>query len=1002
MPTRLRFYRSGVLTAGVGPPAAAPPALAVPAAPSSLVATGSTASSVTLTWAASASGGAAAATVVERSPDGIGSWAVLTSGLSGSAAAYTDTGLAAGTAYYYRVKATNASGSSPYSGVAPGTTASALAAPGVPSAVSATPVGSSAASVTLTPPGSGGAVASYDYQFGTDAVFTAGVVAGNSLTSSVPFTGGGLAASTTYRLRVAARNAAGVSAWATAAGTVTTGSAVVTGTLATPTLGVGVAKFGQVYPRGAVPAGTSLRIGSLPTQTKVLRHWDDGSVKHTRLVATVPTAGAYAVAAGSAATGSFAMPTVTALAAKFVLQIPYVLLGTATISGTSVDVVLGNASTSGEAAGPLNVVADTVRLERVSDNAVFTLSWTGTGYSETGSGWNTNGTIGVAGPVRINHVFTAENATAVFHVTGLTAGAYRVYVTHPAYPSWSTQAPWKVKEGATTLLGPVTVNQQVAPVTASPAAGSFTAAMPTTVGALLDDGPLFKLWQHYVTPTNDAGGAAHPTLRVIYEVSAYSGVGYEVDVTVTNHLQSALGRGVPLTPSLVAGATTLWSHAVVTVPWLAGFRIPTQAVGPVTRASVADDTASVTAAGLVPKYLAGVTDFVDDVSGQPNDILQRGEIPAGMGDAGEYSEREGMPNWRQARHIVHRRAAQKAVVLADAERAAAWPMCLDMTDAVDPVNVATNPTFFWNSTATNGLLGSTSGQQLGPEANHTPSLCYYPYLITADPYYARVIAYHAAWGQAVTGPLDGSGPRYFLPRLIEVRGLARQVGLSSQAAAILPDGHPLITTSADIVKTNLAWADAEVATHSGPFGIILGHGNGLEIAPMFQYGYLNWWMELAYSSGVPGLTTEGRTAQARLAAFALQWFNRPDTEFNRRYASGGYWQSGGTGYLHVVQDSVSGRPPLSAATTPGAATSSDFAAAYAYNVTRGGPGVFDEEPFNYGPEVLGLLKVAERLGLAGAAAAYAYLKAAKTNPGDAVSGVDYYNAARAGYAVDLS
>jgi hypothetical protein len=57
---------------------------------------------------------------VERSPDG-STWTIVTSSLPADATSYADTGLSPGTTYLYRVKASNANGSSAYSNTASAT-----------------------------------------------------------------------------------------------------------------------------------------------------------------------------------------------------------------------------------------------------------------------------------------------------------------------------------------------------------------------------------------------------------------------------------------------------------------------------------------------------------------------------------------------------------------------------------------------------------------------------------------------------------------------------------------------------------------------------------------------------------------------------------------------------------------------------------------------------------------------------------------------------------------
>lgn len=96
---------------------ATPPTL--PSAPSALAALNATAGSIDLTWTDNASN--ESGYVVEHSLNGSSGWTVITTTVA-NAAGYTDIGLTAATAYYYRVKAINVAGSSGYSSVANATT----------------------------------------------------------------------------------------------------------------------------------------------------------------------------------------------------------------------------------------------------------------------------------------------------------------------------------------------------------------------------------------------------------------------------------------------------------------------------------------------------------------------------------------------------------------------------------------------------------------------------------------------------------------------------------------------------------------------------------------------------------------------------------------------------------------------------------------------------------------------------------------------------------------
>jgi hypothetical protein len=102
----------------------AAPAPAVPAAPTGLAAAAGSSSTVYLSWSNAATNQTGFA--VDRSTDGGTTWTQITT-VGSTATTYTDSGLTAGTTYTYRVRATNAVGSSPASTAAAATTLPAVA-----------------------------------------------------------------------------------------------------------------------------------------------------------------------------------------------------------------------------------------------------------------------------------------------------------------------------------------------------------------------------------------------------------------------------------------------------------------------------------------------------------------------------------------------------------------------------------------------------------------------------------------------------------------------------------------------------------------------------------------------------------------------------------------------------------------------------------------------------------------------------------------------------------
>jgi formylglycine-generating enzyme required for sulfatase activity len=94
-------------------------AVTVPEAPSGLSANSLSVSRIHLAWTDNSSN--ETGFKIERSPDGSSGWTQVQL-TAADATTWDDSGLSVGTAYYYRMRASNASGDSPYSNIASGTT----------------------------------------------------------------------------------------------------------------------------------------------------------------------------------------------------------------------------------------------------------------------------------------------------------------------------------------------------------------------------------------------------------------------------------------------------------------------------------------------------------------------------------------------------------------------------------------------------------------------------------------------------------------------------------------------------------------------------------------------------------------------------------------------------------------------------------------------------------------------------------------------------------------
>jgi fibronectin type 3 domain-containing protein len=191
------------------------PPPAVPAAPTGVTATGG-ANQVTVSW--SAASGATSYNIYWSKTSGVTT--ATGTKIAGATSPYVQTGLAAGTAYYYIVTAVNVSGESPASAQATATTnPPPVTIPAAPTGVTAT---GGANQVTISWSAVSGAT-SYNIYWSTATGVT--TATGTKIAGATsPYVQTGLAAGTAYYYVVTAVNSAGESA-ASAQATATTTAA---------------------------------------------------------------------------------------------------------------------------------------------------------------------------------------------------------------------------------------------------------------------------------------------------------------------------------------------------------------------------------------------------------------------------------------------------------------------------------------------------------------------------------------------------------------------------------------------------------------------------------------------------------------------------------------------------------------------------------------------------------------------------------------------------------
>ncbi|SMH71441.1 exported protein of unknown function [Candidatus Nitrosotalea okcheonensis] len=210
--------------------------LTVPQSPTSLTATTISSSQINLSWTAPSNNGGSAITgyKIERSTDSGITWSTVVANTASVSTTYSDSGLAASTAYTYRVSAINSVGTGSPSNTASATTQNApVSVPQSPTNLTASAISSSQINLSWTAPSNNGgsAITGYKIERSTDSGITWSTVVANTASVSTTYSDTGLAPNTAYTYRVSAINSVGTgspsnTASATTSSSTTTGSII--------------------------------------------------------------------------------------------------------------------------------------------------------------------------------------------------------------------------------------------------------------------------------------------------------------------------------------------------------------------------------------------------------------------------------------------------------------------------------------------------------------------------------------------------------------------------------------------------------------------------------------------------------------------------------------------------------------------------------------------------------------------------------------------------------
>ncbi len=387
-------YLNGKLVARVSPEGPPP---ATPAAPTALAATAASSSAINLSWTDNSTNETGFA--IERKTGATGTYAQVAT-VGANIRTYSNTGLAANTNYYYRVRAVNGTVYSSYSNEANATTRPAT--PAAPTVLAATAASSSAINLSWTDNSTNETGFAIERKTGATGTYAQiATVAANVRT----YSNAGLAANTNYYYRVRAVNGTVYSSYSNEANATT---------------------------RPATPAAPTVLAASTTSSSAINLSWTDNSTNET----------GFAIERKTGATGTYAQIATVGANVR-----TYANTGLAAntnyyyrvraVNGTVYSSYSNEANATTRTAAP---AAPTALAASVTSSSAINLSWTDNSTNETGFAIERK--TGATGTYA--QIATVGANVRTYSNTGLAANTnyyYRVRaVNGTVYSSYSNEA----------------------------------------------------------------------------------------------------------------------------------------------------------------------------------------------------------------------------------------------------------------------------------------------------------------------------------------------------------------------------------------------------------------------------------------------------------------------------------------------------------------------------------------------------------------------------------